>query len=210
MPYARHLLLFSGQAVSMRRHREERHMVKMAGLMESLRLEWKKIHENGGPVGSEVTDGYLLNGIRMKMLETAEKAKEGGNAWEGADVIPPRVPETYMAREQEVREYAAVLLETVYSGEPYKKLTEARMHGGKRCIRICRHALGPVELLANAVGQDDVGAMRCHAQPEEIYRQMQNGVTALACLHKKQRRAEIKKMARGQVAGQYSIYDLPA
>lgn len=160
-------------------------MEKNAGVMESLRMEWEKIHENGGPAGSEVADGYLLNGIRMKMLEETERVKEGEAGFAGEDIVPPRVPESYMARALEVRKYALVVLETVYSGEAYKTLVEAGEHGEKQRIRICRQALGPVELLADAIKQDDVRAMRCYAQPEEIHRQLQDGLVALADLYKK-------------------------
>lgn len=181
--------------------------------LESLLSKWQRIYENGDASGSEVPDGLLLNQIRAEMLETAQElADETG-------VIPERyqkqVPEVsavcYMARADEIRRQAKALLEAVRQSADYQRMVQLKPHvKNARGISVLQEMTDLMDRLAYAIECDDLCTMRCLFKPDEIYSQISLGLEALMKLEKKTQERHKRLLGKGQITGQYSIYDLSA
>lgn len=181
--------------------------------LERLLFTWQRIHEDGDASGGEVPDGFLLNQIRAEMLETVQKlADENG-------VIPEKyrkqIPEVsaanYMARADEIRSRAGALLEAVRQSADYQKVMQMRPQVNSLAnISVLKEMNGLMGRLAYAIDCDDLCMMRCLFKPDEIYREIRLGLEALMKLEKKMQERQKRLLGKGQVTGQYSIYDLSA
>lgn len=181
--------------------------------LERLLFKWRRIHEDGDASGSEVPDGFLLNQIRVEMLETVQKlADENGVIPEQyRKQIPEVLAADYMARADEIRSRAGALLEAVRQSADYQKMMQMKTHmNSLRSISVLKEMNGLMDRLAYAIDCDDLCMMRCLFKPDEIYRQIRLGLEALMKLEKKTQERQKRLLGKDQITGQYSIYDLSA
>lgn len=181
--------------------------------IEKLLSEWQRIYENGDVSGSEVPDGFILNRIREEMLETVQKLadKDGASQEKYLKQVPGIMEAGYMARADEIRRRAAAFLETVRMGAAYQSLAQLRRQEGKESgVSGMEKETGLAGRLADAVERDDLCQMRCLIQSGKIYEQMNAGLEILVKQEKKKRERQKRLFKRGQITGQYSIYDISA
>ena len=186
---------------------------KDAEKLEKLRFEWEKIYHNGGPPGCEVSDGFLLNRIRQEMVDLTERMEKEGTRKEAEYrmELPKRVKEGYMAREAEIRSYATALLEQTAQRETYRELVQLKKRMEDEGIAVStggRESL--MDRIAHAIEQNDLCLMRNLSCPERLQEQIEEEWEGLQRLIQKRRKRQKRMLARGQIDGQYSIYDLLA
>lgn len=182
--------------------------------LDELLSKWQRIHENGDASFREVPDGFILNRIREEILETARKLadKDGGCQERYQKQIPEMVEACYMARADEIRRHAAALLENVRRSAVYQRLVRLKAQAGKAYGTFgTGEATGLVDRLADAVERDDLCLMRCIAESDKIiYEQINDELEMLVIREKKKKERHKRLLRKGQITGQYSIYDISA
>lgn len=199
----------SGSLKRMERSMDE--MTKHRETLDKLRIEWKRIYENGSPSGNEVCDGFLLNRIRRDMVGILDKMKKENGAVEeiGRYELPELVADNYMARETEIRCLAAVQLKNAVQSVAYGELQHFQKQLGKEGTQnIPGRSSALVEKLSEALKQDDLCTMRILSQQRDLREQMEEELEELHRAIQKRRKRWKRIADRGQINGQYSIYDL--
>lgn len=175
-------------------------------------LRWQDIHEYGN-ADTMWTDGVSLNLIRQEMIRLGEILASYGES----TVIPPEMPENYMANTAWIRKRAMDTLKAYLESEDYRYLERIAPYltdRQQRKTRTC-HVLGSIRNLKQAVEEGNDLIMREFGQEGGFDRLLADTAAQVRKLPLKKDMVKSGKKGRKRTAekedwqleGQMSIYD---
>lgn len=128
---------------------------------QNLNYKWMKIKEYGD-IGQMWADSVPLNEIRMSMIKLKEIILKFGKSFDG--VIPPEVPEGFVANSDRIRITSKQAVENYLLSADYQYLKDMEstlIHNQAQVLE----TLGRIQRLVEAIEQDDLVVLREYGIP---------------------------------------------